>query len=180
MRMCVRRPVRTSCFVPIIHSLAPVIPSSESNFTEQKVALPGRWEFIFLFLWRQKEGKHEWKRLFFSGSSVSSSPPATTSQLIAKTVMLESHSARWLLIKAGMLANPWSDSSKYSLWWRGGFSQVSTKRKFTELLFLRGIKYLPCTTNSSSICMCATSETSLTGNARKQQPAHHWRQPQRL
>ena len=78
------------------------------------------------------------------------------------------------------VGKPVADSSKYSLWWRGGFSQVSTKRKFTELLFFRGIKYLPRTTNSSSKCMCATSETSLTGNARKQQPAHHWRQPQRL
>ena len=62
--------------------------------------------FSFLMTTKRREA---WMKniIFFSGSSVSSSPPATTSQLIAKTVMLESHSARWLLIKAGMSANPW-------------------------------------------------------------------------
>ena len=55
----------------------------------------------------KKKGSMNEKYYFFSGSSVSSSPPATTSQLIAKTVMLESHSARCLLMKAGLLANPW-------------------------------------------------------------------------
>ena len=91
MRMCVRRPVRNSCFVPIIHSLAPVTPSSESNFTEQKVALYLEDGNSFFFSY---EDKKEGGMNISSGSSVSSSPPATTSQLIAKTVMLESHSAR--------------------------------------------------------------------------------------
>ena len=62
----------------------------------------------FSFLMTTKRREAWMKKInIFSGSSVSSSPPATTSQLIAKTVMLESHSARWLLIKAEMLANPW-------------------------------------------------------------------------
>ena len=180
MRMSVRRPVRTSCFVPIIHSLAPVIPSSESNFTEQKVALPGRWEFIFLFLWRQKEGKHEWKRFFFFRFVCFLFSSCNDVSTDCEDCHVGVPQCQVIADQGRDVGKPVADSSKYSLWWRGGFSQVSTKRKFTQLLFLRGIKYLPCTTNSSSKCMCATSETSLTGNARKQQPAHHWRQPQRL
>ena len=60
----------------------------------------------FSFLMKTKRREAWMKKInISSGSSVSFSPPATTSQLIAKTVMLESHSARWLLITAGLLEN---------------------------------------------------------------------------
>ena len=56
MKMSVRRPVRTSCFVPTILFLAPVIPSSESNFTVQKVTFPeyGKSFFLEINIWRRE------------------------------------------------------------------------------------------------------------------------------